>query len=338
MPLLRCTTPVLELREQADAQDAARAGVELFGEPVYVIQAGSNITLFFDALDDPQTQRLELVLSGDPTAGSSNQGLDGVFLAPHRCSRGNESGILRDSSTGTCNETRAAMTLSGTLSNAGASLTFCVTARNDQEECPGERRSSQIICRTMHVPPPELQWEEPRPLVQAHDAPVQHAPADKWELKNLTQGSALPHTANELRFRMRAAEDIASGTRVEIQGLKGVTLASSPPLRPPVSAPLPPPALSAEEQEAMRKRGASQWAAASIRGSSTQPAAYSRLQMDLEPLYLLPSNHTLHFSGLKGARATCDYEGRNGTSQPSVSTALPLASAHMVRPPLPSPH
>jgi len=338
MPLLRCSTPVLELREQADAQDAARVGLELFGEPVYVIKAGSNITLFFDALDDPQTQRLELFLSGDPTAGSSNQALDGVFLAPHRCSRGNESGILRDSSTGTCNETQSVMTLSGTLSNAGASLTFCVTARNDQEECPPPRRRSQIICRTMHVPPPELQWEEPRPTAQADAVPVQDVRADKWELKNLTQASALPHTANELRFRMRAAEDIASGTHMGIQGLKGVTIASSPPLRPPVPAAPPPPPLSAEEQEAMRKKSASQWAAVSMRGSSTEPGAYNRLQMDLEPLYLLPSNHTLHFSGLKGSRATCDYSGLNGTNQPSVSTALPLASAHMVLRALPSPH
>jgi len=135
---------VLELREQRDAQNAAQVGLQILGEPVYVIKAGSNITLFFDALDDAQTQRLDLVLSSDPTTGNAQEPLEGVFLAPHRCMRGNESGILRDSSTGTCNETRAVMTLSGTLANAGSTLTFCVRARNDQEECPDERRRSHI--------------------------------------------------------------------------------------------------------------------------------------------------------------------------------------------------
>ena len=30
----------------------------LLGQDVYVIKAGKNITIFLDALDDPQTQRL----------------------------------------------------------------------------------------------------------------------------------------------------------------------------------------------------------------------------------------------------------------------------------------
>jgi hypothetical protein len=86
----------------------------------------------------------------------------------------------------------------------------------------------------------------------------------------------------------------------------------------------------------MRKRRASQWVSASMRASSSQPGVYSRLQMDLESLYLLPSNHTLHFSGLKGSRAICDYAGINGTNEDRSSTALPLASAHMVLTPLSS--
>ena len=337
LPLLRCTTPLLELREQRDAQNAAQVGLLLLGEPVYVIKAGSNITIFFDALDDAQTQRLDLVLSGDPTTGNADEPLDGVFLAPHRCMRGNESGILRDSSTGTCNETRSVVTLSGTLSNAGSTLNFCVRARNDQEECPDERRRSHIICRTMHVPPPELRWEEPRrDEGEADTAPSARAAAGKWELANLTQASALPHTANHLAFRLRAAADIASGTHITIQGLKGLNIDSSPPFRRPAPVPPPPPTMSAKELEAMRKARASQWASASIRASSSQPGVYNRLQMDLEPLYLLPSNHTLHFSGLKGSRAICDYAGINGTNEDRSSTALPLASAHMVLTPLSS--
>jgi hypothetical protein len=47
--LLRCTTPTLLLRESAQAAAAATVGRAMFSEQVYVLQAGSNITIFLDA-------------------------------------------------------------------------------------------------------------------------------------------------------------------------------------------------------------------------------------------------------------------------------------------------
>ena len=68
------------------------AGQALFGEEVYVIQAGRNITILLDARDDPQTQRLEVIISGEGEGSgaaaadtAADFDVDGVRLAPHAC-------------------------------------------------------------------------------------------------------------------------------------------------------------------------------------------------------------------------------------------------------------
>ena len=52
--------------------------------------------------------------------------------------------------------------------------------------------------------------------------------------------------------------------------------------------------------------------------------AIHRLAFDLESPYELPANHTLEFSGLKGARPTCDYAGMGVARALLQSVSLPV--------------
>ena len=56
--------------------------------------------------------------------------------------------------------------------------------------------------------------------------------------------------------------------------------------------------------------------------------AIHRLAFDLESPYELPANHTLEFSGLKGARPTCDYAGM-GVTGTRLQSAYLLVSASL---------
>jgi hypothetical protein len=109
IPLLRCKRPTLEIRDGAAAAQAALArGRALFPryapdgdgvrEDVYVIDAGSNVSLDIVAADDPQTQALVLEMrNGDATASDAElEG--GLRLGVPVCLRGNATGVTRDES------------------------------------------------------------------------------------------------------------------------------------------------------------------------------------------------------------------------------------------------
>jgi len=75
-----------------------------------------------------------------------------------------------------------------------------------------QRRRSNVVCKTMHVPPPQLHWDSP--TLQSPVPPPSASPSttDEWTLTNLTQETAYPHTPNRLSFRLRPANSIAAGT------------------------------------------------------------------------------------------------------------------------------
>ena len=104
-----------------------------------------------------------------------------------------------------------------------------------------DRRVSATICRTMHVPPPRLEWHlSGLPLSQAPpinnlsfaEPPTRAALLEQWTLRNVTQDSSLPHASNTLAFRLRPMRPIVAGTPITIRGLRGLNLPTSPPYTP----------------------------------------------------------------------------------------------------------
>ena len=115
---------------------------------------------------------------------------------------------------------------------------FSVIQLQAQVECPDSRRRSKDMCLVMHVPPPELFWDEPKQPDAGQDVGTPgFAPEPAWavrspfsyfvcrlcgvsslticngrpQLRNLSQATAMPYGANRLAFRLQTAIDISLG-------------------------------------------------------------------------------------------------------------------------------
>ena len=197
-----------------------------------------------------------------------------------------------------------------------------------------DRRVSATICRTMHVPPPRLEWHlSGLPLSQAPpinnlsfaEPPTRAALLEQWTLRNVTQDSSLPHASNTLAFRLRPMRPIVAGTPITIRGLRGLNLPTSPPYTPIQTS-----AASSETSVSAPEAHQSQWLHKRARGSSSRPGGYTLLHLNLVSRYHLPTNHSIQLSGLTGSIPICDSAAPNASPRLLSTQAVPAAASHSV--------
>ena len=125
IPVVRCTKPTVRLA-------SADRGVSKYfwSTPTWVVPVSTNITLTFEATDDRQSKGLTIYHHTDhgiPALGAE--------WKQQQCSSSSSERV-------TCNPVQRDFFFSAELIHAGAQITICVEAVNDQAECPRYRKNN----------------------------------------------------------------------------------------------------------------------------------------------------------------------------------------------------
>jgi hypothetical protein len=127
IPVLRCTKPTIRWKSSDKSMSKF-----FFSNPTWVLPISTNVTITFEATDDRQSKGLTIYHHADhgiPAVGAE--------WRPQRCN-------ILGSDRVTCNPVQRDFFFSAELIHAGAQITICVEAVNDQTECPRYRKNNGI--------------------------------------------------------------------------------------------------------------------------------------------------------------------------------------------------
>jgi len=125
IPVLRCTKPTMRL----SAVDKTMTRYS-WATPLWEIPVSTNISFMFEGVDDAQTSVLRIHHHADHGIPS----LGAEWKAP-QCTSDSAQRV-------TCNPVKRELYFGAEMIHAGAQMTICVEAVNDQQECPRYRKNN----------------------------------------------------------------------------------------------------------------------------------------------------------------------------------------------------